>query len=336
MGKNDFLMAEYRAFTESFWKNEEVGEKRVDFFITLTTAVLAAVVTLISSDLSSLDPDGERRIATAALLGTLLFGLLFFVRILHRNRVTDEYKGILNYLRKRMTSDVQELADYELPFVKHERFLRGGLADTLALMNSILVAVIAALWFGSGAGWLLVLLSLPFVFLIQVSVAKIDREQGKKNLEIPQTFRVGVGAVIIREDGFVLAFERKDHPGSWQLPQGGNHPEESFYGAVIREVEEETGIGEEDLELLTPAPRFFGYELPQDKRSRKTGIGQVQRWFLFRFLGSDDAITLGHGEEFRSWGWMPMSELVAKVGNFKQEMYSQLAEYFSAKLHRED
>jgi putative (di)nucleoside polyphosphate hydrolase len=149
---------------------------------------------------------------------------------------------------------------------------------------------------------------------------------------IPLVFRVGVGAVIVNEEGMVLAFERKKIPGAWQLPQGGIKSGESYYQAVIREIEEETGIKEKDLDLLRSEPRFVAYEIPEDKRSPKTGRGQVQRWFLFRLTGSAEAITLGIGKEFRAWKWMRMDQLAAGVVDFKQAMYEQLVEYFSEEL----
>ena len=34
-------------------------------------------------------------------------------------------------------------------------------------------------------------------------------------------FRAGAGAVVINDRGLVLALERADIPGAWQLPQGG-------------------------------------------------------------------------------------------------------------------
>ncbi len=34
-------------------------------------------------------------------------------------------------------------------------------------------------------------------------------------------FRAGAGAVVINREGLVLALERADIPGAWQLPQGG-------------------------------------------------------------------------------------------------------------------
>ena len=36
-----------------------------------------------------------------------------------------------------------------------------------------------------------------------------------------QVFRASVVLIVRREDGDLLAFERADVPGAWQLPQGG-------------------------------------------------------------------------------------------------------------------
>ena len=94
-----------------------------------------------------------------------------------------------------------------------------------------------------------------------------------------QTFRAGVGAVILNKDGLVLGLERKDIPGAWQLPQGGLDADESPLEAVKREVLEETGIEASDLELLATAPRWLAYELPEEcthqKDRSRTGTALV-------------------------------------------------------------
>ena len=41
---DSLLLAEYHRLIDSFWKSEELGERRVTFFITLTTAVITALV----------------------------------------------------------------------------------------------------------------------------------------------------------------------------------------------------------------------------------------------------------------------------------------------------
>ena len=91
-----------------------------------------------------------------------------------------------------------------------------------------------------------------------------------------QTFRAGVGAIILGKQGNVLAFERRDFPGSWQFPQGGLEEGESTMEAVKREIHEETGIRAGDLELLAAASRPLAYELPEKARTKKLGRGQVQ------------------------------------------------------------
>ena len=57
-------------------------------------------------------------------------------------------------------------------------------------------------------------------------------------------FRAGVVAVVRRSDGQVMAFERADAPGAWQLPQGGIESGETPEQAAWRELREETGPDE--------------------------------------------------------------------------------------------
>jgi len=145
-----------------------------------------------------------------------------------------------------------------------------------------------------------------------------------------QTFRAGVGAVILNENGKVLGLERRDIPGAWQLPQGGLDEGESPREAVYREIHEETGIEPAQLDFLSKASRLLAYELPEEARSQKTGRGQVQYWFLFRFTGPDEAITLGDQKEFKAWKWMFMGELTTQVVYFKQPLYEELAKDFKS------
>ena len=329
MDDEKLLLAEYQSFTEAFWKNEEIGEKRVDFFITLTTAVIAGIVALVTRSGAELSDGSVRQIATGALSATLLFGLMTFLRILQRNRVTDEFKGILDYLRNQLRGKSTDLAGYKLPFRSHKRLLKGGLAETVALMNSIILGVISALWVGKGWGWLVIPTLFVLTFALQIFVAKNDRQKKTRQKEAPrtQTFRAGVGAVILNKNGKVLGLERKDIPDAWQLPQGGLE-DESPLEAIKREIHEETGIDASDLELLSTGSRLLAYELPVEARSQKTGRGQVQYWFLFRFTGQDEAITLGDKKEFSAWKWMLMDKLVAKVVSFKQPVYHELARDF--------
>ncbi len=140
-------------------------------------------------------------------------------------------------------------------------------------------------------------------------------------------FRANAAAMVINDDGQVLALERSDVPDSWQAPQGGIRSGEEPLEAVLREVEEETGIRRGQLTVLKEYPHWLAYELPPDSRGPKTGRGQVQRWFLLRssvdpkLLAASD---LG-GQEFMNWRWMPMMELVEGVWYPRRPTYRLLA-----------
>lgn len=147
-----------------------------------------------------------------------------------------------------------------------------------------------------------------------------------------QYFRAGIGAVIANTDGLVLALERTDVPGAWQLPQGGLEVEEEPFEAAIREITEETGIMENDIELIDSYPGLLAYELPKEIRNKKIGRGQVHHWFLFKFLGDENTIDEKSGDEFRSWQWMSLDDLAGSAADFRRSVYKALAERFNPKL----
>jgi putative (di)nucleoside polyphosphate hydrolase len=143
-----------------------------------------------------------------------------------------------------------------------------------------------------------------------------------------QAFRANVGVVVINAQRHVAAFERKHQPGSWQLPQGGLDVGEDLEDAAYRELEEETGLTRDDVELLGVHPRWLAYDLPPKLR-RKHWRGQVQRWFLFR-LRDGKSIDLTHAEddEFAAHRWMPMRQLIDEVWAIRRPIYEEVAAYF--------
>lgn len=147
-------------------------------------------------------------------------------------------------------------------------------------------------------------------------------------------FRAGAGALIINGKGLALALERAGIAGAWQLPQGGLKKGEEPIDAAYREIAEETGITEHDLDLLKGAPELLAYELPAEARSEKTGRGQVQYWFLFRFRGKESAIDVDPGGEFRAWQWLSISDLLELTVEFRRPVYRRLAEMFVENLAR--
>jgi len=133
-------------------------------------------------------------------------------------------------------------------------------------------------------------------------------------------FRANGGAVIIK-DSLVLAFERGDRPGVWQLPQGGIDVGEEPCTGTLREVEEETAITAKDLEHIATYPEWIAYELPEP--TEKHGLGQIQQWHFFKFVG-DEANIIPQAPEFTDKKWIEFTELIKVTSPFKVGVYEKL------------
>jgi len=134
--------------------------------------------------------------------------------------------------------------------------------------------------------------------------------------------RAGVVAVVRRDDGRLLVFERSDLSGEWQLPQGGMEVGESPVEAVWRELAEETGLDEHHVELVEEYDGWTVYLWPRAMR-RGERLGQAHRWFFFRPI-VDPIRPVPDGKEFSDWTWMEPSDLIDRVVDFRRQPYRQV------------
>lgn len=143
-----------------------------------------------------------------------------------------------------------------------------------------------------------------------------------------QQFRAGVVIVIRHPDmRQIMAFERADVAGTWQLPQGGLEQGEEPISAAWRELKEETGLGEADVVARVEFPEWVAYEWPDDviREHGRDGRrrGQVQKWFLFDALHPDITPT-PDGSEFVSWRWVVPDWMVANVVEWRRAAYQRV------------
>ena len=139
--------------------------------------------------------------------------------------------------------------------------------------------------------------------------------------------RSGVGIVILNKENKIFVAKRIDNPKNfWQMPQGGVDKNEDFLSAAYRELEEETSI--KDVELIKEIDEILTYELPK----HLLGIiwkgkykGQKQKWFIMRYLGTDDKININTKKpEFLEWKWIDLDMITEVVVDFKLEVYKKL------------
>ncbi len=125
----------------------------------------------------------------------------------------------------------------------------------------------------------------------------------------------------------VLVAKRIDNPKNfWQMPQGGIDKNENYYDAALRELKEETNIT--SVKLIKEIDKKYTYILPDNL----IGIiwkgkfkGQVQKWFLMRFVGNDSEIDINTIKpEFLEWKWLNVDDLPKIAVNFKRDIYQNL------------
>lgn len=150
-------------------------------------------------------------------------------------------------------------------------------------------------------------------------------------------YRPCVGVVLINHAGLVFAGRRTDGPASaWQMPQGGIDEGEKPRKAALRELREETGVKAGLVEFVAKSPEWVTYDLPEELVGKIWGgryRGQRQRWFLFRFLGSDTDIDIETDHpEFSEWRWVKADEMLAAIVPFKREVYRAVIEAFRPHL----
>ena len=147
-------------------------------------------------------------------------------------------------------------------------------------------------------------------------------------------YRPGAGIMLLNREGKVFVAQRLDSTlEAWQMPQGGLDQGEDPEQGALRELEEETGIARDKVEVVARCPEPLTYDLPEDlvgKMWKGKWRGQRQHWFLLRFTGTDEDVNIATAEpEFRAWKWADPAELPVMIVPFKKKLYEQVLQAFA-------
>ena len=139
--------------------------------------------------------------------------------------------------------------------------------------------------------------------------------------------RKGVGVVLLNNKNKVFVAKRIDNPNNfWQMPQGGIDKDENPLDAAFRELKEETSI--KNVELVQEIQNEITYNLPNNLLGiiwKGKFKGQTQKWYIMRFLGTDNEINLKTNHpEFLEWKWIDIENITDKVVDFKLHVYEKI------------
>ena len=140
-------------------------------------------------------------------------------------------------------------------------------------------------------------------------------------------FRANVGIILCNGDGRVF-WARRVRQDAWQFPQGGIQERESAEDALFRELQEEVGLQPGHVEVMGATRDWLYYRLPKHlirRHSKPLCIGQKQRWFLLRLVGSEEDVCLDHCDtpEFDRWRWVSYWHPLREIVFFKRKVYER-------------
>jgi bis(5'-nucleosidyl)-tetraphosphatase len=254
----DLLIQDYQHLSDSFWKNEQSGETRVNWFIGIVAGVCGGLVTLRTAEHR---PCGEalQLIIIAALLALLTLGFVTLARLSMRNTVTDEYKEGMRRIRENLKAlSGGLLYDYS-PFYRPDSGRRfGGLAHVVAVINSLLVVIATGILFcpanvldgslnphWSGTTFIYIATAGIAIFILSLfgQIGYLVRKKRQRRRHKANRS----GGIVYRttDDGIVYLLVRPkqaDAATEWVFPKGHIDENETNAQAAAREVREEAGV----------------------------------------------------------------------------------------------
>ncbi|MDC1328999.1 RNA pyrophosphohydrolase [Pseudomonadales bacterium] len=139
-----------------------------------------------------------------------------------------------------------------------------------------------------------------------------------------QGYRPNVCIVIANSAGQVFWGKRRQQ-SAWQFPQGGIEAGESIEAALYRELQEETGLVAEQVQLIAVTKPWYRYRLPKHmlKNNQSNYVGQKQKYGLLKILDDAHQFVLDQDRhpEFDDWAWVPYWYPVGTVWAPKQDAY---------------
>ena len=127
-------------------------------------------------------------------------------------------------------------------------------------------------------------------------------------------YRKGVVGIIRNtKDEYLIVNLINYKSNEWSFPGGGKEENESYEGAVFREIKEEVNIDKQDLILIGQSKLPLKYNFPKEliESNKKIGrnfIGQIKQQFLLELKNNDVNIKL-QKSEINKYIWVQYEDL---------------------------
>lgn len=143
------------------------------------------------------------------------------------------------------------------------------------------------------------------------NTSKIKNESDNFSGERRLLFRKGVSALIINnKNEFLLINLESFENHFFAIPGGGVKEDETLIDAAYRELNEELGIKEKNLQIIGQSniPVRFKFKIIKMNRDGKNYKGSERYFFGFRFISTNNEIKPKKGE-VKTYKWVPFDRL---------------------------
>lgn len=142
-------------------------------------------------------------------------------------------------------------------------------------------------------------------------------------------YRPGVGIVILNKHGDRVWIGKITEHYAWQFPQGGIENNETPKQAMFRELYEETGLREDQVQIIAESKKWYVYKFPADVNAAPPYIGQRQKWFLVQLKDAQAEFNLNISAEFIEWDWVTYWYPIRNIVYFKEDLYRKMLKEFA-------
>ena len=148
-------------------------------------------------------------------------------------------------------------------------------------------------------------------------------------------YRNNVSCIVFKKNKFLLVQKNNWPENFWKFPQGGMEEGETYKQTAKRELTEELGTDKFRIIALSKYDNRFDWD---DEAVRLAGYrwrGQIQKFFLIKFIGDNSDIDLDK-DELRQYEWVSQDELYSHIDHDNKNFtnYKNIIEKIVEEFHK--